>query len=50
MKKLTPEQIRAAETALDKGLRVEMLRQKDGTIIIQSIQRKRINLDIIPTE
>lgn len=50
MNKLTPEQIRAAEAALDKGLRVEMLRQRDGTILIQSIQRKRLKSDIFPTE
>lgn len=50
MSKLTPEQIRAAETALNKGLRIEMLRLRDGSILIQSIQRKRINLDIVPTE
>lgn len=33
---------KAILTALDKGLRVEVLKDKDGNIIAQTIQRKRL--------
>lgn len=34
--------IKAIETALSNGYRVEILRDKDGNIIAQTIQRKRL--------
>lgn len=33
---------KAILAALDKGLRVEVLKDKDGNIIAQTIQRKRL--------
>lgn len=33
---------KAILAALDKGLRVEILKDKDGNIIAQTIQRKRL--------
>lgn len=35
--------IKAILAALNEGQRVELLRQKGGSIIIQTIQRKRLN-------
>lgn len=34
--------INAIVEALAKGLRVELLKDKDGNIIVQTIQRKRL--------
>lgn len=34
--------IKAILEALSKGLRVELLKDKDGNIIAQTIQRKRL--------
>lgn len=34
--------IKAILAALSSGLRVELVQQKDGSIIIQTIQRKRL--------
>ena len=36
------EMIKAILEALAKGQRVELLRQKDGRIIAQTIERKRL--------
>ncbi len=36
--------IKAIEEALKKGYRVELLRDKDGKIIVQTIQRKRLKM------
>lgn len=36
--------IKAILEALVKGQRVELLRQKDGSIIIQTIERKRLTI------
>lgn len=41
--------VKAIEEAVSKGLRVEVLRDKDGNIIAQTIQRKRLKFDIAPT-
>jgi hypothetical protein len=34
--------IKAIMDAISKGFRVELLKDKDGNIIIQTIQRKRL--------
>lgn len=36
--------IKAILEALSKGLRVELLKDKDGKIIAQTIQRKRLKI------
>lgn len=36
--------IKAISEALEKGFRVEILKNKDGTVIVQTIQRKRIKM------
>lgn len=36
--------IKAIMEALSKGLRVELLRDKNGDIIVQTIQRKRMKI------
>lgn len=36
--------VKAIQEALAKGFRVEILKDKDGKIIVQTIQRKRIKL------
>lgn len=36
--------IEAILEALSKGLRVELLKDKDGNIIAQTIQRKRLKI------
>lgn len=36
--------IRAILEALSNGLRVELLKDKDGNIIAQTIQRKRLKI------
>ena len=38
---------RAIEAALKRGLRVELLLDKDGTIKVQTVSRKKLN--IVPT-
>ena len=40
--------IKAIEEAVSNGLRVEVLKDKDGNIIAQTIQRKRLKLDTTP--
>ena len=42
--KLSENDMSAIADALSKGLRVELLKDKDGNIIIQTIQRKRLIL------
>lgn len=37
--------IKAIMDALSKGLRVELLRDKDGNIIAQTIHRKRLKTE-----
>lgn len=37
----------AIEAALKRGLRVELLLDKDGTIKVQTVSRKKLN--IVPT-
>ncbi len=39
------ETIKAIMEALEKGFRVELLRDKDGNIIVQTIQRKRLKTE-----
>jgi len=41
--------VKAIEEAISNGLRVEVLKDKDGNIIAQTIQRKRLKLDAAPT-
>lgn len=41
--------VKAIEKAVSSGLRVEVLKDKDGNIIAQAIQRKRLKLDNAPT-
>lgn len=36
--------IKAILEALSKGFRVELLKDKDGNIIVQTIQRKRLKI------
>lgn len=36
--------IKAILAALAKGQRVELLKQKDGSIIVQTIERKRLTI------
>ena len=36
--------IKAIMEALEKGFRVELLKEKDGTVIVQTIQRKRVKI------
>ena len=36
--------MKAVMDALSKGFRVEILKDKDGNIIIQTIQRKRLKI------
>lgn len=36
--------IRAILAALAKGQRIELLRQKDGNILVQTVQRKRLTI------
>ncbi len=36
--------IKAIMEALEKGFRVELLKDKDGTVIVQTIQRKRVKM------
>ncbi len=36
--------IKAILAALASGQRVELLRQKDGSIVAQTIERKRLNI------
>lgn len=40
--------IKAVEKAVSSGLRVEVLKDKDGNIIAQTIQRKLLKLDTNP--
>lgn len=37
--------VKAIMEALDKGFRVEVLKDKDGAVIVQTIQRKRIKTE-----
>lgn len=37
---MAPELIEAIQKALDKGLRVELIRMKDGTIQANTVSRK----------
>ena len=39
---MTPELIKAIQAALDKGQRVELLKDKDGNIKAQTISRKAL--------
>lgn len=39
---MTPELIEAIQAALDRGFRVELLKDKQGNVIVQTIQRKRM--------
>lgn len=41
--------VKAIEKAISSGLRVEVLKDKDGNIIAQTIQRKRLKIDNAPT-
>ena len=43
--KLDNTAIKAIETALSKGYRVELLRDKDGNIIAQTVERKRLKTE-----
>ena len=42
---IDPQTIKAIETVLAKGQRVELLRDKDGNIIAQTIERKRLKTE-----
>ena len=41
---MTEQVIRAIEAALKRGLRVELLLDKDGTIKVQTVSRKKLNI------
>ena len=41
--------IKAIENAISKGFRVEILKDKEGNIIVQTIQRKRLKTEHKPT-
>lgn len=41
--------VKAIEEAVSKGFRVEVLKDKDGNIIAQTIQRKRLKIEHEPT-
>ena len=43
-KNMDEKTINAIHEALDNGLRVEILKDKDGNVIVQTIQRKRIKI------
>ena len=36
--------VKAIEEAVSKGFRVELLKDKDGNVIVQTIQRKRLKI------
>jgi len=36
--------IQAIKNALSKGFRVELVQQKDGTIVIQTVQRRKLKI------
>lgn len=40
---ISQEVIKAIEAALDKGLRVELIKDKDGNVKAQTISRKRLS-------
>ncbi len=44
MQKMDEKTVKAIETAVSNGLRVEVLKDKDGNIIVQTIQRKRLKI------
>ena len=44
---MTEQMIQALEAALNRGFRVELLMGKDGTIKVQTVSRKKLN--IVPT-
>lgn len=46
---LDEKTVKAIEKAVSSGLRVEVLKDKEGKIIAQTIQRKRLKLDNTPT-
>lgn len=46
---MTPELIKAIQAALDKGQRVELLKDKEGNIKAQTISRKSLKVNMIPT-
>lgn len=37
--------VKAIEDAIKNGFRVEILRDKDGKVIVQTIQRKRLKTE-----
>ena len=39
---MTPELIKAIQIALDKGLRVELIKTKNGEIQANTVSRKRL--------
>ena len=39
---MTPKLIEASQAALDKGLRVELLKDKEGNIKAQTVSRKAL--------
>lgn len=41
--------VKAIEKAVSNGLRVEVLKDKDGNFIAQTIHRKRLKLNTNPT-
>ena len=41
-KAIDEKTIQAILAALAKGQRIELLRQKDGSILVQTVQRKRL--------
>ena len=46
---MTEPVIRAIEAALKKGMRVELLLDKDGKVKVQTISRKSLNVNTVPT-
>ena len=42
---IDPQTIKAILRALKNGLRVEILQGKDGEIIVQTVQRKRLKTE-----
>ena len=45
---MTEQVIAAIEAALKRGLRVELLMDKDGNIRVQTVSRKKLNISPTP--
>ncbi len=41
---MTEQMIRAVDAALEKGLRVELTKEPDGSITIRTVTRKKVKI------